>query len=175
MQRVEQSMRVNAPIETVYRYWRNFENFPRFMRHLESVRALDDRRSRWEAKGPAGTRVQWDAEIVQEVEHAWIAWRSLPGSEVENHGSVRFARAPGARGTELRVQLEYLPPAGALGWSVARIFGEEPDRQIREDLRRFKQLMEAGEIASSEAPDLWRPAQPPAHPELRESPIGVRR
>jgi uncharacterized membrane protein len=173
--RVEHTITINRPIEEVYQFWRNFENFPRFMRHLESVQTIDDRRSRWQAKGPAGLRVEWDAEMVQEVEYAWIAWRSLPGSEVENHGSVRFARAPGARGTELRVQLEYLPPAGALGWSVARIFGEEPDQQIREDLRRFKQLMETGEIPVSEGPGLWRPAQPPARPDLRESSVEVQR
>ena len=163
--RVEQVVTVNRPIENVYRFWRNFENLPRFMQHLESVRVLDDRRSRWQAKGPAGTSVQWDAELVQEIEHEWIAWRSLPGSDVENHGSVRFKLAPGARGTELRVQLEYYPPAGALGRGVAWLFGEEPDQQIREDLRRFKQLMETGEIPLSKGPSLWRPAQPPARPQ----------
>ena len=163
--RVEQVVTVNRPIEEVYRFWRNFENLPRFMQHLESVRVLDDRRSRWQAKAPAGTSVQWVAELVQEIEHEWIAWRSLPGSDVENHGSVRFKRAPGARGTELRVQLEYYPPAGALGRGVAWLFGEEADQQIREDLRSFKQLMETREIPLSKGPSLWRPAQPPARPQ----------
>jgi len=171
--RVEQVVTINKPVEEVYRFWRNFENLPRFMRHLESVRVLDDRRSRWQAKGPAGTSVQWNAEILQEIEHEWIAWRSLPGSDVVNHGSVRFRRAPGARGTELRVQLEYEPPAGAFGRGIAWLFGEEPDRQIREDLRRFKQLMETGEIPVSDGPGLWRAAQP-ASPEQLKTYAGVR-
>ena len=172
--RVEQVVTINKPIEDVYRFWRNFDNFPRFMRHLESVRVLDGRRSQWRAKGPAGYSVQWDAEMVQDVEDEWIAWRSLPGSSVENHGSVRFRRAPGARGTELRVQLEYYPPAGALGRGIAWLFGEEPDQQIREDLHRFKQLMEAGEIALSEGPGLWRAAQSPARAEEIKNLAGVR-
>jgi len=173
--RVEQVVTINRPIEEVYQFWRNFENFPRFMRHLEEVRVLDARRSRWQAKGPAGTSVQWDAEIVQDIDDEWIAWRSLPGADVENHGSVRFRRAPGARGTEVRVQLEYYPPAGALGRGIAWLFGEEPDQQIREDLHRFKQLMEAHEIALSEGPGLWRPAQPSARPEEIKAIAGVRR
>ena len=172
--RVEEAVTINKPIEEVYRFWRNFENFPRFMRHLESVRVLDQRRSRWRAKGPAGYSVQWDAEMVRDVEEEWIAWRSLPGSDVENHGSVRFKRAPGARGTELRVQLEYHPPAGALGRGIAWLFGEEPDQQIREDLHRFKQLMETGEIALSEGPGLWRAAQPPARVDEIKNLAGVR-
>jgi uncharacterized membrane protein len=171
--RVEQVVTINKPIEEVFLFWRNFENLPRFMQHLESVRVLDPRRSEWQAKGPAGSSVQWNAEIVQEIEHEWIAWRSLPGSDVVNHGSVRFKRAPGARGTELRVQLEYEPPAGALGRGIAWLFGEEPDRQIREDLRRFKQLMETGEIPVSHGPGLWRAAQPPASPERLKADAGV--
>ena len=172
--RVEEAVTINKPIEEVYRFWRNFENFPRFMRHLESVRVIDERRSRWRAKGPAGYSVQWDAEMVRDVDDEWIAWRSLPGSDVENHGSVRFRRAPGARGTELRVQLEYHPPAGALGRGIVWLFGEEPDQQIREDLHRFKQLMETGEIALSEGPGLWRAAQPPARVDEIRNLAGVR-
>jgi len=143
------------------------------MRHLESVRVLGGGRSSWQAKGPIGTSVRWDAEIVQDIEHQWIAWRSLPGSDVDNRGSVRFSRAPGVRGTELRVQLEYEPPAGALGRGVAWLFGEEPNQQIREDLRRFKQLMETDEIPVSEGPGLWRAAQPQG--DARRSPMEVRR
>jgi uncharacterized membrane protein len=172
--RVEQVVTINKPIEEVYRFWRNFENFPRFMRHLESVRVVDQQRSRWRAKGPAGYSVEWDAEMLQDIEDEWIAWRSLPGSDVENHGSVRFRRAPGARGTEVRVQLEYYPPAGALGRGIARLFGEEPDQQIREDLHRFKQLMEAGEISLSDGPGLWRAAQPPSRVEEIKGLAGVR-
>jgi len=104
--------------------------------------------------------VRWDAEILQDREGEWIAWRSLPGSQVENSGSVRFTPAPGARGTEVRVQMEYLPPAGQMGRVLAMLFGEEPEQQIREDLRRFKQLMETGEIPLSDGPSMWRAAQP---------------
>ncbi len=121
---------------------------------------LDNRRSRWTAKAPAGMSVQWDAEIVQDQDGEWLAWRSLPGSQVENSGSVRFAAAPGARGTEVRVQMEYTPPAGCVGRVIAMMFGEEPEQQIREDLRRVKQLMETGEVTLSDGPGLWRPAQP---------------
>src|SRR5581483_11310053 len=94
--RVEEVVTINRPIEQVYEFWRNFENLPRFMRHLEEVTVLGNRRSRWRAKAPAGMTVEWEAELVQEKEHDWIAWRSLPGSQIDNSGSVRFERAPGA-------------------------------------------------------------------------------
>jgi uncharacterized membrane protein len=172
---VERVTTVSRPIEDVYRFWKNFENFPRFMRHLESVQVTGDRRSRWCATGPAGTRVEWDAETIRDDENEWIAWRSLEGSDVQNSGSVRFTAAPGARGTEVRVQLQYSPPGGALGRSVAWLFGEEPDQQVHEDLHRFKQLLETGEIPLSEGPGLWRAAQPPADPEQIRKLAGVRR
>src|SRR4051812_22699585 len=173
--RVEQVVTINRPIEQVYEFWRNFENLPRFMRHLEEVTVLGNRRSRWRAKAPAGMTVEWEAELIQEKEHDWIAWRSLPGSQIDNSGSVRFERAPGARGTELCVQLQYRPPAGALGRAFAWLFGEEPAQQIAEDLRRFKQLMETGEIPLSDGPGLWRPAQPAADPETVLAYAGVSR
>jgi uncharacterized membrane protein len=163
--RVEQVVTINRAIDDVYAFWRDFGNFPRFMRHLTEVEVLDDKRSRWRAKAPAGLSVQWDAEILQDRPNEWIAWRSLPGSEVANSGSVRFSPAPGARGTEVRVQLEYSPPAGAVGRSIAWLFGEEPEQQVREDLRRFKQIAETGEIAVSDGPGLWRAARPSAHRE----------
>jgi uncharacterized membrane protein len=172
---VEHVTTVSRPIEDVYQFWKNFENFPRFMRHLESVQVTGDRRSRWCATGPAGTRVEWDAETIRDDENEWIAWRSLEGSDVQNSGSVRFVPAPGARGTEVRVQLQYTPPAGALGRGIAWLFGEEPDQQVHEDLHRFKQLMETGEIPLSEGPGLWRAAQPPANPEQIRNIAGVRR
>jgi uncharacterized membrane protein len=162
--RLEQAVTINKSIEEVYQFWRNFENFPRFMRHIESVQQLSDRRSRWRAKGPAGMSVEWEAEIVEERDLEWIAWQSLGGSDVQNSGSVRFQRAPGARGTEVRVQLQYRPPAGSLGRGIAWLFGEEPSQQLHEDLRRAKQLLETGEIPLSEGPGLWRAAQPPADP-----------
>jgi uncharacterized membrane protein len=171
--RVERVATINRPVHEVYQFWRQFENFPTFMRHLESVDTLDDRRSRWRAKAPAGMTVQWEAEILEDREDEWIAWRSLPGSGIENSGSVRFMPAPGARGTEVRVQLQYSPPAGTLGRSIAWMFGEEPDVQIQDDLRRFKQIMEAGEVPLSEGPALWRAAQP-TDPQKIRSLAGVR-
>ena len=171
--RVEQVATINRNIHDVYQFWRQFENFPRFMRHLESVEQLDGRRSRWRAKGPAGMKVEWEADLLEDREDEWIAWRSLPGSQVENSGSVRFSPAPGARGTEVRVQLQYTPPGGTLGRGLAWLFGEEPDIQVKDDLRRFKQLMETGEIPISEGPALWRAAQP-ADPKKLRSLAGVR-
>ena len=161
MVRVEQVVTVNRSIEAVYQFWKAFENFPSFMRHLEAVTLIDDRRSHWKAKAPAGASVEWDAEITQDRPNEWIVWESLADADVQHFGSVRFQPAPGARGTEVRVQLQYRPPAGTLGRGVAWMFGEEPDQQIREDLRRFKQIMETGEVAMSDGPGLWRAAQPP--------------
>jgi len=167
--RVEQATTINRSIDEVYQFWRNFENFPRFMRHLESVQQLSGTISRWRAKGPAGISVEWEAEMIEERDHEWIAWRSLEGANVPNSGSVRFRRAPGARGTEIRVQLQYSPPAGALGQGIAWLFGEEPSQQIHEDLHRAKQLLETGEIPLSDGFGLWRAAQPPADPlELKD-------
>jgi uncharacterized membrane protein len=163
--RVERVTTVNKPVHEVYEFWREFQNFPRFMRHLESVEVLGDRRSRWRAKAPAGQTVEWEAEMLEDRQDEWIAWRSLPGSQVENSGSVRFSPAPGARGTEVRVQLQYSPPAGRVGRGIAWLFGEEPEQQIHDDLHRFKQLMETGEIPLSDGPSLWRPAQPARDPE----------
>ena len=171
--RVERAVTINKHVHEVYQFWRRFENFPRFMRHLESVEELGDRRSRWRAKAPAGMTVEWQAEMLEDREDEWIAWRSLPGSQIENSGSVRFAPAPGARGTEVRVQLQYHPPAGRLGRALAWMFGEEPDQQVHDDLRRFKQIMETGEIPLSDGPALWRPAQP-TNPETARSLAGVR-
>jgi uncharacterized membrane protein len=170
---VEKVTTINRSIEQVYAFWRDFANLPRFMRHLESVEVIGDRRSRWRAKAPAGLTVEWEAELLEDRENELIKWRSLEGSTVQNSGSVHFQRAPGARGTEVRVQLEYSPPAGALGRGIAWLFGEEPEQQIGEDLRRFKQLMETGEIPISEGAGLWRPAQPPADPQELRTLAGV--
>lgn len=157
---VRHAVTVNRPIEEVYAFWHNFSNFPRYMGHVESV-TVAGKRSHWVAKAPGGMRVEWDAEIVEEVENERISWRSLERSDVQHSGSVRFVRAPGARGTEVRVELMYTPPAGTVGRAIAKLFGEEPEQQIRDDLRRFKQLVETGEIPLSDAPSLRRPAQPP--------------
>ena len=161
---VERAITVNRPIEEVYRFWKDYSNLPRFMGHLESVETLAENHTRWTARGPAGVTVSWDAETLVDRENEWIAWRSLQNADVDNRGSVRFQRAPGDRGTEVLVHLQYRPPAGTLGRGIAWIFGEEPGFQIKEDLRRFKQLMETGEITLSEGLGIRRPAQPVEDP-----------
>lgn len=171
--RIERVTTINRPVHEVYDFWRRFENFPRFMRHLISVKSLPNGRSRWKAKGPAGMTVDWEAELIEDRQDEWIAWRSVPGSGVQNSGSVRFSPAPGARGTEVRVQLQYSPPAGSVGRGIAWLFGEEPDQQIHHDLHRFKQLMETGEIPLSDGPSLMRPARP-ADPGIIRSLAGVK-
>jgi len=145
----EKSVTINRPAEELYRFWRDFAQLPRFMKHLDAVRVSGDQKSHWVAHGPAGTRVEWDAEITEDRPNELIAWRSLEGAEVANSGTVRFEPAPGGRGTFVRVALDYRPPAGALGATVAQLFGEAPQQQIEGDLRRFKNLMEAGEIPTT--------------------------
>ena len=166
---------VNRAPEEVYQFWRRLENLPRFMRHLESVEDLGGGRSHWVAKGPAGMHVEWDATIVADDPGKVITWRSLEDADVDNAGAVRFEAAPGGRGTIVRVNLEYSPMGGAIGAAVAKLFGEEPGQQIDDDLRRFKQVMEVGEVVVSDATLLGtgymdqRPAQPPAASELAKA------
>ena len=143
---VRRSIAINKPVEEVYTFWRNFENLPRFMRHLESVTCDGPRKSHWVARAPAGRRVAWDAEVIDEQPNARIAWRSLEDADVRNAGTVEFERAPGGRGTNIRVSLSYVPPGGKVGAVIAKLFGEEPGQQVHEDLRRLKQLLEAGEV-----------------------------
>jgi len=138
--KVERSITVNRPPAEVYRFWRQLENLPRFMDHLESVTVIDENRSHWVAKAPAGTKVEWDASIHNEIEDELIAWRSLPGSDIDNAGSVHFT--PAGDATEVRVVLSYDPPAGRVGAAVAKLLGEEPGTHVEEDLRRFKQVIE---------------------------------
>lgn len=148
---VGQSVTINRPADECYRYWRNLEQLPRFMQHLESVRVLDERRQHWTAKGPAGTSVEWDAELTEDEPGRRLAWRSIEGAAVDNSGEVEFAPAPGGRGTIVTVRLQYAPapPAGKLGAAAARLPGADPSQQIAADLRRFKQLLETGEIATT--------------------------
>ncbi|AFZ31609.1 SRPBCC family protein [Gloeocapsa sp. BRSZ] len=148
--KVEKTVTINKPAAELYNYWRDFERLPTFMKHLESVTVLDDKRSHWVAKAPLDAKVEWDAEIIQEQENELIAWASTEDADIENSGFVRFKPAPGNRGTEVKVVMEYNPPGGAIASALAKLFGEEPDQQIGDDLRRFKQLMEAGEIATTE-------------------------
>jgi uncharacterized membrane protein len=141
---------VNESRPSLFEFWRNIENLPRFMRHLVSVEQRDPARSHWVAQGPGDRKVEWDAEIINEIEDALIAWKSLPGGDVDSAGSVRFADAPGARGTEIHVELQYNPPAGIVGAYVARLFGREPEQEIEADLGRLKQYLECGEVATTE-------------------------
>ena len=160
---VVENITINRPRNEVYGFWHNFENLPRFMAHLESVQVLDEKRSHWKAKAPAGATVEWDAETIEDRPNEFIAWRSLEDSEVPNSGWVQFKDAPGNRGTEVRVELRYRPPGGKIGALVAKLFGEEPQQQVKGDLRRFKQVMETGEIVHSDASihKGAHPAQPP--------------
>lgn len=148
--RVNKTVMVNRSPQELYSYWRDFQNFPRFMDHLESVQITGGTRSHWIAKGPAGTRVEWDAEITADEPNELIAWRSIEGSDVEHSGSVKFRPARGGRATFLRVELEYCPPAGVVGVALAKLLGRAPDQEIHQSLHRLKQLMEAGEILTTD-------------------------
>lgn len=159
---VVKSITVNRPADELYRFWHDFRNLPRFMSHLESVQVAGDGRSHWRAKAPAGTSAEWDAETVEDRPNELIAWRSLPGADVNNAGSVRFTPASGDRGTQVRVELRYDPPGGPIGVAIAKLFGEEPSQQVYDELRAFKQVMEIGEIVQSDATAAdGHPAQPP--------------
>ena len=165
------SITVNRPSDEVYRFWRDFGNLPRFMHHLESVRGDGNGRTHWTARGPAGRPVEWDAEITEERPNRMLAWRSVGGSRVPNSGRVHFMPTAGGRATEVRVEIGYRPPAGRLGRRVAMLFGEEPRQQVKDDLRRFKQVIETGEVVRSDgSPEgvhvrqqlMQRPARPMA-------------
>lgn len=150
---------VNREPADVYQFWLRFDQFPRFMRHLKQVSIRKDGTSHWKAYGPGGQLYEWDAEIVQDRPNELIAWQSRPGGDVQNEGSVRFERAPGGRGTLVRVNLRYDPPAGAAGSAIARLLGREPGQEVQEDLRRFKQVIETGEVVLSDA-SIHRRAHP---------------
>ncbi len=136
--------------EYVYGFWRNLENLPDFMYHLQSVTTGDDGQSHWIANSPIGQPVQWDAQIVEDLPGKKIAWQSLPGSGIENSGCVEFTPDHSAKGTEVRVTLAYQMPGGALGKAAATLLGESPEQQVNDDLRRFKQIMETGQILRSD-------------------------
>jgi uncharacterized membrane protein len=165
--RVTKTIIVNRSPEEVYRFWRDLANLPTFMKHLESVQVTGDNRSHWKATGPGGKTVEWDAEIVEDQPNTRIAWRSLEGSDIDNSGSVQFERAPGGRGTLVRVELRYTPPGGVVSATLAKLFGEEPGQQVDDDLRAFKQVLETGEVVKSDA-SIHRGmhvAQPPSREE----------
>jgi uncharacterized membrane protein len=168
---------VIRPAQEVYDLWRELENLPTFMAHLDEVRTNANGRSHWRASAPFGRTVEWDAEITEDVPGQRIAWRSAGDADIDNEGHVRFEPAPGGRGTEVRVSLRYAMPGGKLGQAVARYFGEDPHQQLDDDLRRFKQVAETGEVVRSEgAPGGKRarkefpqhPAQPLTRDEITE-------
>jgi len=146
---VTQTVTINSTPDELYHFWKNLENLPLFMEHLESVSEVNDRVSHWVAKAPAGTSVEWDAEIVDDQPDRSIGWRTLPDSQVTHEGMVSFEPASGGRGTIVRVEMLYVPPAGKVGVWIARMFGEEPALQVADDLRRLKQLLETGEVATT--------------------------
>lgn len=146
---VRESLTIMRPVDEVFRFWRDLTALPSFMRHLERVEPRPGNHTYWVARGPGGIRVSWEAELVNEVENELIAWRSVPGGDVVSAGSVNFRPAPRG-GTELRVHLQYSPPAGRAGAFVVTLLGQNPASQIREDLRRVKQLLETGEVATAQ-------------------------
>jgi uncharacterized membrane protein len=146
---VEAAVTIDRPRAELYAFWRRLENLPRFMRYLEEVVDLGDNLSHWTGKSPLGFRVDWDAEIVEEREDQLLSWRSLPGSQIHNTGMVLFEDSPAGRGTVVRVSME-LAAANGFGQAFGKLLAPVTEQQVREDLRRFKQLMEAGEIPTTE-------------------------
>lgn len=148
--RVEKTVTINRPASELYQFWRNLDNLPRFMRHIKAIEVKDERHSHWIANAPLNQSIEWDAVIVNDETDHLIAWTSAEGAEIENSGFVRFTPTTGDRGTEVKVVMEYQPPGGVLAAALAKLFGEEPEQQIGDELNRFKQLMETGEIATTE-------------------------
>jgi uncharacterized membrane protein len=147
--RATTSLRINTTPQQAYEFWKDFENLPRFMNRLHPVTKLDDRRSRWSAIGPMGQRIHWDAEITDQRENQYIAWRSLPGSDVQVNGRAEFQKAPAGRGTIITARLEFQPIAGSRS-ALARFLNKGASFAIRQDLRRLEALMESGEIPTIE-------------------------
>jgi uncharacterized membrane protein len=169
--RVKGAITIGRPITEVYGFWRNFENLPRFMTHLESVEVQDGGRSHWTAIGPAGVTVEWDAETVEDRPEELISWRSVPGGEVDTAGFVRFRPAPGDQGTEIIVEMRYDPPGGRIGAAIAKLFGESGQEVVIRDLQAFKNVMELGEVVHSDSSIYPKahPARPPEQAELEKA------
>jgi uncharacterized membrane protein len=148
-----QAVMINRPRQALYDYWRDFRNLPNFMPNVKSVEMLESGRSHWVVSGPAGTEVEWTSEVTEDDPGRRIAWRSTEGAEIDNEGWIEFRDNAFGRGTEVRVFISYDPPGGALGKIAAKVMQREPRIQARRELRRFKQLMETGEIPTSKAPD----------------------
>ena len=147
---VEKSITIGLPPAEVYRFWRDFKNLPRVLKGVESITSRSDGVYHWIVKGPAGAKYEWDAEIYNEIEDELIAWRTINGADVANAGSIRFERAPDDRGTYVKVTVNYNPTAGKIGQLLAKLTGKEPEQLIEQNLRRLKQFLETGEIATIE-------------------------
>jgi uncharacterized membrane protein len=146
---VRQSLNINRSPETCYRFWRDFANFPNFMQHVDEVRMLDATRSHWKVRAPLGRQVEWTAELVSDVPSQQLGWRTVDDAAITHAGVVRFAPGTGGRGTRIQVDLDYAAPLGKAGMRLAQLMGEEPSLQVAQDLRRFKQLIETGEIPTT--------------------------
>jgi uncharacterized membrane protein len=176
---VKGAITVRRDRDDVYALGRDIERFPSFMAHLEEVRVTGDGRSQWTVRGPLGMNVSWDVEITEDIPGERISWRSVESSKIDGSGTVKFIPAPGDQGTEVHLELRYDMPGGGIGAMMAKLFGEEPAMQVKDDLRRFKQIAETGEIARSDgSPEgqLNRRMlkQRPAHP-LSESELAAAR
>jgi uncharacterized membrane protein len=145
---VEREIRIHRPAAEIYDFWRQLSNLPQFMPHLISVEERDERTSHWVVKGPAGTRLSWDAEIINEHPGEMISWQSLPGAQVENAGTIRFHSVEDGQSTDVRVSLQYYPPVGSAGAAVARVLGEAPEQQMESDLASLRDILEATEVAA---------------------------
>ena len=143
---IGRTVTINVPRQALYAFWRDFRNLPLFMENIEGVQVFDERRSHWTVKGPGDSTVEWDSVIVEDIPGQLIAWRTTDETAVPNRGRIEFRDTTNGRGTQVTVTIAYDPPVGRLGKAVAKLFGREPNIQARQDLRRFKQLMETGEI-----------------------------
>ncbi len=162
---IQRTLLINRPAEELYRYWRNFENLPKIMTHLQSVKVIDEKKSHWVVDAPklVGGSVEWDAEIVRDEPNKVISWRSLPGAGVTNTGEVRFAEGPGDRGTAISVSVDYIPPVGRVGEWFTKAFGPSAKFQLQEDLRSFKRTVETGEVPTIDGQPQGSCAKPSHH------------
>lgn len=147
---VEAAITIDRPIEDLYAYWRNFENQPLISSHIQSVTITGEKTSHWVAEGPGKKLVIWDAELIQDIPNERLTWKTLPGSEIDHAGTIRFKAAPGDRGTEVRVSMQYYPPSGSVGAAVAKLFKREPSLEAADALKRFKRIMETGEVVKTD-------------------------
>jgi uncharacterized membrane protein len=156
--RVDKAITIEKPVSEVYSFWRRFDNLPRFMRHLESVTIQDDLHSHWVVKTLGGKKLEWDSEIIEQRDNEMISWRSLPGADVDNAGSVWFTRVPGGNGTVVRFEMKYVPPGGKTAAFISKLFRQDAESEIDEDLNRLKTLMETGQFPEEQEDALaqWR-------------------